>query len=197
MTDNNTEPTHPPVSPPSLTEEEWRANNPDSKAAVPMMECETWIPPSYTYYTFTAMREFSAFCMSGHGPVGPSQAIPSIEFCQLSEEQKATADTQLVEKIEASCIHLTKAAANSVGGCGCNRSKRLEQAIKVYEDTITIIAKSPEVCDNVKKLLNSVERVHFWKDGQKYSNQARVCQMSNSPGFDWRNAPPPSPLLII
>jgi hypothetical protein len=160
-----------------------------------MMECETWIPPSYTYYTFTAMREFVAFC--GAGSPAPSDAPQNPEFCDLSEEQAATTDSQEVDKIRASCHHLMKAAANSIGGCGCNRSKRLEQAVKVYTDTIDLISKCPAVCDNVKKLLNSVERVHFWKDGDKYSNQGRVFSMSNSPAFDWRKTPPPSPFLII
>jgi hypothetical protein len=143
-----------------------------------MARSSVWIVPEYTYYTFSSMREFATFLHAVAPQICNSEGEPCVA-------------------VNAQTTKLTKAQQNTLGGCGCNRSKRVKFADDSYVDTIKAISETPEACSNIKKLLNNVERVHFWKTGQKVSNQARIYLLSNSPKFDWRVSPPESPFLII
>ena len=143
-----------------------------------MARSSVWIVPEYTYYTFSSMREFATFLQA----VAPQICNSKGEPCTM---------------VNAQTDKLTKAQRNTLGGCGCNRTKRLKFAEDSYADAIKTISKTPEACANIKRLLNNVERVHFWTEGQKVSNQAKIFVLSNSPKFDWRVSPPESPFLII
>ena len=202
MSENDTNPTHVPVGAnqsnppapvpcvgPGCAGEDGRSpvpevptysivGSPDLEELIPMSRSSIWVIPEYTYYTFAMAREFASF-LSATAP----------QIC-LSEGEPCAA-------IKISMDKHIRAQANTVGGCGCNRTKRVAFAVEAYTEAIKEICKCPEACENIKKLLNNVERVHFWKDGQHASNQAKIHLRSNNPKFDWRTAPPESPFLII
>lgn len=61
---------------------------------------------------------------------------------------------------------ITAAHENSLGGCGCNRKNRLEQAIQVYKK---IIVESTEAYIQELKKYLQVEKITFKHENQEFA----------------------------
>jgi hypothetical protein len=61
---------------------------------------------------------------------------------------------------------ITAAHENSLGGCGCNRKNRLEQAIQVYKK---IVVESTEAYVQELKKYLQVEKITFKNENQEFA----------------------------
>ena len=119
-------------------------------------DLNVWKDPDYSYYSFYSSKEFSLFCKSNEGEMSPPLE-------GLTAEEAAC-----VENVKTKLNFFTKTYENSKGGCGCNRQKRVDQAVTSYCSLIGELSTCEAALRHVKSLLNSVEKIHFWKDGQRY-----------------------------
>jgi hypothetical protein len=196
---DNTNPTQPPTpcvgpgcgagknAPAPEPNPEWVNSivSPGTEDLIPMSRSASWVVPEYSYYTFSNAREFFSFLKATR-----PQFTPLVKPDPSGDRSGTENAVMLMDKF-------MKAWENTAGGCGCNRGKRVQFAVDCYVEFARAITEVPEVCGKIKELLNNVERVHFWKDGQKVSNQQRVFVLSNNPKANWRDHPPESPFLII
>jgi hypothetical protein len=92
--------------------------------------------------------------------------LPPLEGLD-AEEAKKVADLKV--KLQ----NFIKTYENTKGGCGCNREKRVENAKKQYGYFADSLRNCEVAATHVKSLLNSVEKIHFWKDGQRFRHQGK------------------------
>ena len=118
-----------------------------------------WVTPDYSYYSFFNMRELVLFSQANGEDMLPSP--------EGHEEDEAAKIKELKVKLQ----NFVKTYENTKGGCGCNRSKRMENAKNQYGYFADALRNCEPAAIHVKSLLNSVEKIHFWKDGQRFRHQ--------------------------
>ena len=79
-------------------------------------------------------------------------------FCRVNQKKLETALTELDL---APLSDFSKACVATAGGCGCTKKKRFAVAASSYEEVMDFISKNEALKSEIKKLLNSPEKVRF------------------------------------
>lgn len=124
-----------------------------------------WVDPDYTYYSFYGMKEFVLFIQAnGEGLMPPTEGL---------EVDTANAIKDVATKADM----FVKTHANTKGGCGCNKKQRIERAEGQYANFLNTLNSCEPALNHVKSLLNSVEKIHFWKEGQRWTSASGAMEM--------------------
>ena len=124
-----------------------------------------WVEPDYTYYSFYGMKEFVLFIQANG-----EDFLPSTEGLEGTRSEE-------VNSLRTKTDVFVKSHENTKGGCGCNKKARMERASNQYENILVSLKNDELALNHVKSLLNSVEKIHFWKDGQRWTNVSGAMEM--------------------
>lgn len=83
-------------------------------------------------------------------------------FCRVNMERIFPLPSSGAQDVVKNQVELFLVAQkNTIGGCGCNKNKRRDVALKVYKETVEILTKSEDIKLRMFKLLNNPSKVLF------------------------------------